>query len=433
MSKNMRLKTSVAALFAIYLAATPAHAFDIVATASSAAALEGVRGLVNGSIDKAQNAGDFLVFKTATELKVAIDSWEKANKAILDKAFKDLNESQRKFISDVNSAATKLEGSGTALMESVKEVGELWNQTLADAKIYDGSLALFRYAPRVAHPGMSGEVSFTVRGVNFDKNDPQLILPNGKAAKRTSLTKQEAVYLIPSNTFSFQESRQQTAQLHLDYFAPSPGAFGWIKDAINGRSERVRTEISVMQLPKKLAEYSFAQSTKEVAVDTWQGSREFHFSGRDDQKSFNQSPHDNDWRFNMGSLKIDRVWGEAGRGCHVMTNNQHGFQIEVRVGVIKSFPNIYGPGYQHCIYSWTEFKERTVVVDQPSKQGVFGWMEDVTLPVAANKAKYQLQVRTWDGKAKTHLGSATDPFYEIIEASDTIVLRPRIPAWINGL
>ncbi|WP_157660778.1 hypothetical protein [Burkholderia ubonensis] len=61
-----------------------------------------IKGIIDSTIDKATNAGNFLVLKAATEAKSVIDTWVEGSKALLDVAFDRLNDSQRQFFANNN-------------------------------------------------------------------------------------------------------------------------------------------------------------------------------------------------------------------------------------------------------------------------------------------------------------------------------------------
>lgn len=426
-------------LLALSLATPPIFAEPLVAGAAivegakTTVLINSIRTLINDAIDKAQNTGNYLLFKNGTELKSVIDTWEKANSTLLDKTFRELNDSQRRFFSEANSSAQKLNQDVTAQMEAATKIAELLNQTLADVRIFDGGLALFRYAPRIVYPGMTGEISFTVRGVNFDDADPQLTLQNGNTAKRVSLSKQEAVFVIPSSAFSYQPEATSFAKLTLSYLNPSDGFFGRLADFFNGRKERRSTEIAVMQLPQQLGTYVLQYRTRDTIRDTWDGEREFYWSGRDESRIETQGPHDNGWRMDIASLHQGRVWGEAGRGCYVQSNNEHGFAIEIRVGRISTILNPNAPGYQHCIWHWKEYMERQVINDQPPSNGKIGWTNDIPITLPANRESFVLRIRTWSGLERAIAGSQTEPFYQVSETGNTVIIRPQIPNDLNGI
>ncbi|MES3709124.1 hypothetical protein QC590_12880 [Pseudomonas putida] len=419
--------------FAISEPVTAVAAGAIAEGASTTVLLQGIRSLINDSLNKAQNTGDYLLFRAGTELKSVIDTWEQANTNLLNTAFHNLDESQRKFFADANAAAMKLNRGVADQMEAATKIAELMNQTVQDVDIFNGGLALFRYSPRIAYPGMGDDVSLTLRGVNFDDADPQIRLPSGAMAKRVSLTKQEAVYSIPASEFTFQPARPSFAPLQVVYHNPSKDFFGKVGDFFKGRSNKVSTDIAIMQLPQKLGEYHLV--AKKIITDkqTVSREREFHHSGRNEEKAFPQNPHANGWLIDVASIREVRQWGESGNGCHPLTKTPHGFAIEVRVGVIRTLTNPNAPGYQHCIFTWNEYLEAPAVSTLAPVSGSISWQQDVPLELPENKDSFLLKIKTWGGTERAMAGSQDERFYRVVEAGRSLVIQPQIPADLNGL
>ena len=414
-----------------------AQSVGIVETATVAASLQGIKGLITSAIDKAQNTGNYLLFKAGTELRSTIDTWERANSNLLNKAFRELNNSQRQFFANAEALATKINRDGQEQVEGIRQVAELINQTAQDVRIFDGSLGLFRYAPRIVYPGIKGdskgELTFTVRGVNFDRADPQLVLPDGKHAKRITLLRQEAVFKVPATVFTFQPTDTSYATLSFTYLNPTPGVLGGVQDFFSGRKNRATTQIAVMQLPQVLGTFTLQSRTRETIRTVKDFERVFSWTGRNESKVWNQGPHDNNWRIIISSLQNRGEWGEAGKGCSVINNNEHGFSIEVRTGKVRKGFNPDGPGYQNCRYTWQEFIDHEAIRDQPVQPGQLTWTADVPLVLPDRVAGYLMTFRTWHGLERTTAATLVQNFYEIVEQNNTVILRPQIPNDLNGL
>lgn len=407
-------------------------ATSIAGSASVGLTLESIKGLVEDSIDKAQNTGDYLLFKGSTELKSVISTWESANKNLIDKTFSELNDSQRKFFNDLNATAQQLNSDIGNHLETTTQIAELTSQIVQDVKIFDGGLALFRYSPRIVYKEMPKNVIFTIRGVNFDKADPQLILPSGNNAKRVSLTKQEAIYTFSNNEFKFKENESEFTNLKLQYLSPSDTLIGKIDDVIRGRKQLKRTEISLLQLPENIGNYTISYTVTEELKEFWKGQHQFHHSGRNSDTTQNQGPHDNGWKMVISSVTKTKEWGEAGHGCQIATNNEFGFSIYISVGKISTLLNPNAPGYQHCIYTWQEYKDYKNELILPEIYGQLKWNTDSAIVIPDNKKSLKLTINTWDGKTKIFNGTATDSFFSIQESNNLILIKPKIPKDLNA-
>lgn len=400
---------------------------QVVEAVSTAATIAEIKGVIDSTIDKATNAGNFLVFKAATEAKSVIDTWVEGNKALMNVAFDRLNESQRQFFANLRAQVAQLNGNVTQQMEAATRITELANQTVQDARIFDGKLGVLRYSPRVFYPEV-GEVTLTIRGVNFDAADPQLALPDGKMAKRVGLTRQEANFVVPADAFKYDPVAQQASAMTLHWLNPSDGFWGTVGDFFGGRRTPASTQIALRLLPQQMGTYTLEGATRGVKRDNFMGSREFHWSGRNETHTDNQGPHDNGWKFQIASLRMTKSWGEAGKGCHVVSSNEYGFSIEVRTGKISTLFNPNAPGYQHCIYAWTEFKESDIDVPYKGETGVLGWKRDIALGLPANHRNTVLRVKLFDGSERVAVGTdAAQPYFEVIESGDTLLVKPKLP------
>lgn len=397
------------------------------------ASLIAISDIVEDVIDKAENTGDYLLFKAATELKSLIDSWERANSNLIDKSLDRLNDSQRKFFGDAEVAAEKIKRGGEEAVEGATKITELANQTVADLKIFDGKPGVFRYSPRITYPGETQNLNFVVRGINFDRGNPELLLPDGKIAERTSLLKQEVVFTVPISVFKYKNNKTSTAKFKFLY---SNLSRNWLANLINrarGESDRAYTDLAIMQLPKTLGNYNLKTKVKQIKRDIWKGSREFHHSGRDSSRTFTQNPHANGWRIDISSIKRGKTWGEKGKECSLNSKNEHGFSIKIRTGTIRKLNNPNGAGYQHCIWNWQEYKDEIIIKDAPIHNGTISWNKDVLINLPDNKSSYDLTVNSFDGKEKRFVRSGLHTFYQVTEAGNSIVIEPIVPKDLNKL
>ncbi len=400
---------------------------QIVETAIVGSIIVGFDGLIDDVTDKAQNTGDYLLFKAATELKSLLDSWEEANSNLIDKAFNELNDSQRTFFAELDVATKKINGSIAEQVEGATLITELANQTTNDLNIFDNKLAVFRYSPRVVYPGMAQDIRLKIRGINFDRAEPNLILPNGNKAKRESLLKQEAVFAIPASMFQYDRDKTTVAKLKLEYLDLGKRN---LLDAIRRKRNKASTDLAIMQLPQNLASYIITTKATKIDKEYWSGSREFALSGRNESRTFTQNPHGNGWEIDTESIKRTKSWGEAGKECSLNYKKPNGFAIKIRTGVITKPLNPAGPGYQHCIWEWKEFKEVSVT-ENKSSNGDITWNEDVPLNLPSNLESYRLVVNSFEGKKKVITTSEIHPFYEIKQGKESLIIRPRIPNDLN--
>lgn len=383
------------------------------------ALLKSIRNSINDAIDMGRSTSNYLLFKSGTELKSIIDTWEKANSSLGDKTYKALDKSQQTFLVGANTAAEKLKQDGTAQKEATTIIAELANQAVADASIFDGKPALFSYAPRIVYPEMGKVMPFKIRGINFNKANPRITLPNGTLVSRVSLSNQEAVFSVPFSAFKFDPLKAGFTKLKLSY--------------LNSKKKPERTDIEVLQLPQKFSDFTLQIKTRDSVQDIWEGTRQFYWSGRDQSKTLSQGPHANGWKIMPSSLSRGRVWGEAGKGCSIASNNEHGFAIEIRLNFVKAGLNPVSSPYQYCEWHWKEYFDRQVINEQPPISGQVNWSKPLALPLPLNTVSTILLIKTWDGIEREITGSQTEPFFQVVDAGDFLEIKPKIPADLNEL
>lgn len=394
----------------------------ITGAVTTKVALDDFQKRINETISRAENAGDYVVFRNATELKAIVDSWEKANKNLIDTAFDRLDNSQRKFINDARSTAQELQAGIETNMESATKIAELANQSVADLKIFDGQLALHRYAPRVIHPAMDGTIMFKIRGINFDKNDPRLFLPNGKEAKRETVLKQEAIYSVPRSAFPADSSVPKSGKMILTYVHRTP----WYR-----KNEITTVPLQIMLLPKILGTYDLSGTERTTSSTSVEKSEVFGMSGQNTERNFNKGPHDNGWKIRISSVREIRQWGRSGRGCRINFAQEQGFSIQVRVG---HRPPFHGNADQYCEFAWTEFLETVSTSNSKQQNGTISWMEDTPLTLPSQRTGYLLKVKSLNSITRSYATSSnSENFYEIQEAGDTLIIKPKIPHDLNEI
>lgn len=420
----MKKAAAVIALFAFAtlnsIGTVAAPATNSIDKGSHAAVLlKYIRVAINDAMDMDRNTGNYQLFKTGTELKSIMDTWQNANPAIGDKTHGALETAQQIFIADAYAAAKQLNQDTATQMEAAAMIDHLASQSSVDTGIFAGNPALFSYAPRIVHPGMNGVLSFTIQGANFLKAKPRIILPNGKSAFRVSLSNHEAVFSVPFSIFKFDQVKSGFAKLRLSY--------------LNSMKKRVSTDISVLQLPQKFSDFTLQIKTQDTVRDTWEGIRQFYWAGQEQSKTLSQGPHENGWKIMAASLRQGQVWGDAGKGCTVAANSEYGFAIEIRHDAVKTGMSPGASPYQYCEWHWKEYFDRQVITEQPPVVGQLNWLEKVSLPLPQNTASTLLVIKTWDGVERAITGSKTEPFFQVVDAENLLEIKPKLPDDLNAL
>lgn len=448
-------------LFAIFLnlMLLPTSAFPaILEAASTLATIESIRSVINDSIDTASNRGDYLSFKAGTELKGVIDSWEKANSKLLTETFNKLDEQQQRFFRDADKIATRLKAAATDQLETTMQIGELVNQTIADIKFWDGKAAILRSSPVVIHPALAQEINITIRGISLDTANPRLRMTSTKQEfKRVDLKRQEVIFSMPKDIFTFHADKATRLQLEVIYDIPKDGFF----NIALGKKEEVVIPLSLMQLPAKLGDYRVSITTEEATRLSQFKEREFSYShgGNSESCDIQQQAPSNDFLINIDSIrpyarpnpdagKQIKVFGatitmpsvlpaERGRGgsWRVESSSAHGFAIKLCAKRWYGPGVDSGPGFKHIYLRWEEYRDISHNASSFFKEGSLAWVSDESMTLPANTKSINVSIRTFNGLTKEATYSRLEDFFEIDfnSATKQLIIRPRIPSAIRQL
>jgi hypothetical protein len=412
---------AMAAMIALVVAApSRVMALDILSPASTAVVLEGISSRINKALEKAASEMDFVAFRVASEMKGVIDTWKAANKELLDKAFRDLREESRQIFVRLDGSIEKLNtGVGERLNEA-KEIAELGLQIIEDVEFWKTRPGILRIGPRLFAAGVQETDRIVVRGVNLDRSDIRAFGPDGKEWPRTGTPlRQQAEFNIPYSSFKFAEGISRVP-VEFRYKVRDTGFLGMLTGATH--EERVTQD--VILLPSNLGQYAITPIISRSVRDVQVKSREFHFSARNECKTFPQGPGDG-LKINVDTIRVVRVWGESGRSCPVRGANAHGFAIEVCVGRISKGLNFYAPGYQHCIYEWQEYAEREVRerAGEPIK-GTLGWTAARRIDIPANMIDAQVQLKLFNGRTLELSGVGSSRYFTLEQTRTSLILTP---------
>lgn len=453
------------AYVAVFLsAATPVKAFDIVSGITTGVAFQGIMGELNASINQAFSQGNYLAWNAGVQARLVLDRWGEVNKDLMNKAFEGLSDQQRQLFRNTNDLVQELGQKGDALTAKAQQLLDQSQQIVSDIKFWDGEPVLLRYAPSLINSERQTRKIIAVRGLSLNKANPKLTLTiDGTAVEvpRVSLTQSEAQFEIPLKALSASdnESKRIIGEVQLTHRkAKYLGIFG-------SEEIKITSPVNIGLLPKYVGELTsietFKKTTGKVHTD-WK-SREFHFSsGSLDEKCDVQTQNpaqehliDTDtlqvWHNRpnphpMAGKKVGffpipatlpGAWGKAG-SARVENNTPHGFAIRVCAKRWTCcFPPDTGPGYQHIVYRWREYKNVDDVQKQQHPGGKIHWNKDNLVRVTPGTDGLIAQVKLFTGEERVEIRErlGTGRYYalEFEPKTGAILIRPQIPTELAAI
>lgn len=436
----------------------PAQAVDITGGVTTAVVYQGIMGELNATMQQAFSQGNYLVWNAAAQARVTIDRWGETNKELMDKAFSELSAQQQQLFRGTNDLVQELDAKVDKLTDKANRIADQVQQIVSDVKFWDGTPALLRYGPTVLNAERKTKKIMTVRGISLNRSDPLLFLTidgNRVRLPRTSLTQQEASFEIPATLLvpDINSTKIITGEMQITHTKPKYlGIFG---------SETIKTtsEVNVLLLPKFIGELTsletFKTGDKRIYTD-WK-SREFHFSsGSIDEKCDVQvqapvldhkidpdtiqiwenrpNPHPLAGK-NLGFIRMPAtlpgVWGKAGNQ-RIESKSTEGFAVRVCAKRWACcFPPDTGPGFQHVVYRWREFKTIKDTEKTAHPGAKIAWNQDTLLRVSPNSDGLIATISLFSGEQRVEIREKLDGKYYTVEfepKTGAILIRPKVPA-----
>lgn len=380
---------------------------EVISTATTAAAILNIKNLLSGIIDKASNSGDYLMFRLGTEMRISIESWEKANSNLIDKAFSKLEQQQQVFLSGVDSLATKLSNEVEKSFDSIEGLSNQWHNLVSSTPIGDGVPIVSSFSRLFIRPtDLNKRSTINVNGANLGHGKPNLVVPGAK----TSLIGNWSTGLsfsIEDLSLNFHESYVSTVHAELILFRPHTNL---IKRAI-GQLEEMKFKLPIMVGPSILGTYDLTISRRELVEKIEPKTEKFlHSSGSLDRdcKTFSRGPSVVGRGVRDIRVEVTRRGRESSH--KLVSQSSQGFSLEIcaqRYWIVA----YTGPGDRHVDVSWTEhWKEEETKTE--ARSGSLSW-GGIVEQLPASTSGFVLKIRPFDGRELIFVGPTKKSFLDV--------------------
>ena len=380
------------------------------------------------AINRAQDAGNFLLAKALMSAKEVIDSWKKANEELLDKAFDRLDTTQRGIF---DNARVLLEVGADKVDDALKksqEIVETVDQAISNLPITDKRSYVTRLMTRVVPPNAAQGFRIRIRGRNLDTADVQLRLSKGNA-KRDVIGPLEVQFEIPISEIPSDPSKLGVRTFKIAFHTVSSN---WFK-RLAGIKDTVERELPLIVLPKTLATFEVS-STYLVDVRQEQAfTRDLgQFRGRNERVYRVANPEPG-WKWDLSKpLSLIQREGEAGR-CEGIDMNQsepmngNGVVMFAHLDEIRRIFTS-DPGYVSCSLAGTLFRIVTEPRSEAPKNGDLSWTADVQVALPDRLTSFTLKMKLFDGRERIVTGPMADSYFEVRQEPGRLIISPRLPS-----
>ncbi len=381
---------------------------------------------INGVIDKARNDGDYIMARAGVQAKDALLVWKQVNSDLLGKAFSELDQASQGLFDKANALVDSANADAAARLEQGRQVVEAADQVVNSLPT-KGYTYVLRYSPQIVPPSPSKSVTVTLRGVNFDESEPELLV-DGNSGKLISQTQQELRFELPATSFKTNPDHISLTEGTVKLKSKSSSWFRWLI----GRKDVKERPISFVTLPTNLGKVRGSFRYKITERETKAFVRALgQFRGKD-TRIYKVATPDSGWLWDVSApMSVVQGHGEAAR-CEGIDSNAvspNGVTVFAHADKIRNgrYP-LGADGYVDCSLSGTLYRDVEKEVNEQFAPLDLDWLVDQRLTLKPNSTEVILTVDTFDKRTRQFGGTGYDKFFEVNKVSGSLIISPRIPS-----
>ena len=400
------------AILATAVLLTPTSNADIVATASTAIATQGIKTLLSDAIKQAEQAGDYVAFRMGTELRLSIEAWEKSNSALMDQAFSELSQQQQAFLTGTDRIASKLALEAEQSLDDIEDISNQWQNLVSSTILGDGTPVVSSYSPALYTPLNSGKpFRVSVKGANLNLEDPLLSVPDATPLL-TGNTSVSLDFTIDDLSPEFDAAKTSMIETELTLHRPDDNIIKrWF-----GYTTPMTFKLPIMVGPSSLGSYTLTAVYTEDVERTENLSQNYSHSSGDvgyNCKSWNKGP--SEVGRSIRNIKAETTRKHRAAKHEIKSSSSQGFTLEIcakrwtdatltRVGT--------GPSDKHIKMTWQEVWTETVSKEFKSNNAL-NWGSDEPIIMPATTKSFVLTITSFDGRKHVFTGSGIKSLFDV--------------------
>ena len=393
---------------------------------------EGLNDAVSSSLDRA----DYSLAKAAIEALGIIDAWEEANENLLNTAFDRLDQTSIDLFSNMSSLIQQFDSTAGGNLETARQITENANQISESIIGSEKRSFILRYSPMVINPSVSDSVLVRIRGVNLDKADPVVTLPNNKVITPTIVGPQEANFWIPLSSLNSVDNETEIHEIKIKHLTRDGTRFLFFP-----KYKDVNRTILISTLPSEVGTYTL-NATRSYERE----ERRVHLTNMGKFEATNKTiekmakpPSGYRWDLRKGldarpefSI-VSTGKGEKGRCKAIVWNgsNEHGIKGSARLDKIKQIKDFsirWKSGYKHCGIQGPIYRHVPATSEIDEISGSLNWNQDMVIKLPKDVSKFTLVVKLYTGEERVITNTYSDNLLSVTKDSDNIIIRNKVPA-----
>lgn len=392
----------------------------------------GLNDLISESLDRA----DYSVAKASIQALGIIDAWEEANSNLLDKAFDKLDNTSKNMFSNMFSLINEVDNTISTNLEKAQRITENANQISESIIGSEKRTFILRYTPMILNPSKKDSVLVRLRGVNLDKSNPIITLPDNSVIKAKIIGPQEINFWLPLSSLTRNPNVSTINEIKIKHRTRDGSKFIFFP-----KYKVVERIIMVSTLPKEVGIYSLTGKrkfeTEERKIYTVNMGR-FEATNKTVRKIANP-PSGYEWDLRQGIAShtnfsiVSTGRGEKGRCKEIVWNgsNKHGIIGSARLDQIRQIRNFeirWKSGYKHCGIRGPIYRMIPSVAAIESISGKINWNKDEIINLPEGTSEFNLTVKLYNGKTKVITNTFSDGILSVTKDSNRLIIRTKIPS-----
>lgn len=383
---------------------------------------------LNGLIERAEEAGDFLGKRAGQEALYVLDAFERANQSLLDEAFSKIGEERQAILNQISKTADDIEKGRVDTLNRLEAISDQFVRMVND-RTFKQMPTIFRYRGAIVSPEETQDVRLHIIGYRLTNGTPHLIFRDQKyEAKKDG---ENLRFVLPRSLFESEDVHIKSEDATLVLEGREGGFLGLFSDPVV-----VEYELEIVTLPKHLAtiELTYEVEVKERQERVVQIKESYNSSSRKSScESYAYNPATKERRFDVEKSYVKRGSGNSRGKLKKVSIRDVGisFQICAKRGRFDK-----DNGYRHAVGRYVEFWT-TSRSDPRNMSSVLTWTKNAAIPVEKSIDRLLITISDFSGVVRTvpvaggKVGRYATVRYDA--QSKVVIVDPIIPKDLEGL
>jgi hypothetical protein len=375
-------------------------------------------------IDKSRDSGDFITWRVAITGRDLIDSFQKSNIELLNKAFKDIDKTQQDMLRGIDANADKLVSGTKMTLDAADALTGEWSQIISTTIVGSSRPYIVSYSPRVLVPEGERTVRLRIIGPNLGRSDARIKNTPFASIRPSNPVDQAAVFNLNREAIGFPETESIVQRLSIAYNVPKYLVF----------NDTASNDVELWLLPVKMGSYNI--TTRVEATNREITNRIVNlgqFRGRNSRIPRAVLVPDTSlgWRLDLtrrNEIRLIQGGADKGRceGIDDQSITENGLTMFARVDN-RDRPLNRRDAWTDCSISLPLYRSTKVEVDGAGADGDLSWTKDISIKIPNNLISMNIKVDLFDKRSRVFTGSGSDKYVDIRKEGDQLIFRPIPP------